>query len=197
MNQIDNQVVWADRDGIGNYSRAFNEAFLKFDLQSHGGGGMDYVWMISNINFKENIPKILERAMDDSGFEAIHPAMAGSDHQFQWPNNTAQILETPYIEWTAPIVRYDVFKKNLLDDRLPYAYMDLDWCYRIRQQGGKVGVAHAAVIDHVYLRFTQRLHYLSKVRANLRDYYRNFSQQVMIEKYGDDWRKVMQYTGRG
>jgi hypothetical protein len=191
-------VIWANRDGVGNYSRAFNEAF------KHGVVWMPnaldafmipidfkYTWMISNITFAPDIPFKLAEVLDKmTNVSAVHPAMPGSDHRHQWPNIDPCPTIVPFIEWTAPMVRTDAFRSVKLNEELAYYYMDLDWCYRISRvhKLGNVAVAHHAVIGHTYLR-SARQHLVSKIRSQLRDWWTPRSQREMARIYGPGWKK--------
>lgn len=168
------------RDGVGNMSRAYN-TILKTDKEA------DYFWFVSNVTFKPQMPYELAMACDRLGWGAIHPAMPGSDHRFQWPNGH-EPKETPFIEWTAPMVNAELFALHPLDEMLPYYYMDLDWCHRIKPN--KVGVHHSQVIGHTYLR-NKKEHPIGQLRKQLRNYWTPISQRHMIQKYGKDWQQKL------
>ena len=166
------------RDGVGNMSRAYNSIINK---------EADYYWFVSNVTFSPQMPYMLAMACQERGWAGIHPAMRSSDHKFQWPNGN-EPKETPFIEWTAPMVNAEIFRDNLLDEMLPYYYMDLDWCHRVKPN--KVGVHHGQVVEHTYLRNKQE-HPIGQLRKQLRNYWTPISQRHMIQKYGKDWQQKL------
>jgi hypothetical protein len=166
------------RDGVGNMSRAYNSIVHK---------EADYYWFVSNVTFSPQMPFMLAMACEERGWAGIHPAMRSSDHKFQWPNGN-EPKETPFIEWTAPMVNAEIFRDNLLDEMLPYYYMDLDWCHRVKPN--KVGVHHGQVVEHTYLRNKQE-HPIGQLRKQLRNYWTPISQRHMIHKYGKDWQQKL------
>ena len=166
------------RDGVGNMSRAYNSIVNK---EAH------YYWFVSNVTFSPQMPFMLAMACEERGWAGIHPAMRSSDHKFQWPNGN-EPKETPFIEWTAPMVNAEIFRDNLLDEMLPYYYMDLDWCHRVKPN--KVGVHHGQVVEHTYLRNKQE-HPIGQLRKQLRQYWTPISQRHMVEKYGKDWQQKL------
>lgn len=190
-------VIWANRDGVGNYSRAFNEAFIN-GLSVYPNGNIplkraydyEYAWMISNITFEPDVPFKLAKEMDEIlGIAAIHPSMHGSDHRHQWPDADGLTKIVPFIEWTAPMVRTSAFTTTPLNQELAYYYMDLDWCYRVNEKHiGHVAVCHSARVGHAYLR-TNKNHRISQIRSALRDYWTPRSQSEMARLYGGDWKK--------
>lgn len=182
-------VIWASRDGVGNYSRAFNEAFVR--MYHYEDKSYKYAWMISNITFDPVVPFELADDMDNEllNLAAIHPAMHGSDHRHQWPDADRLTKIVPFIEWTAPMVRTSAFRKTLLNEELAYYYMDLDWCYRVQSQNiGNVAVCHSAQVGHLYLRNNKK-HRISQIRSALRDHWTPRSQREMARLYGPDWKK--------
>ena len=170
------------RDGVGNMSRAYNSILMDASWQA------DYLWFVSNVTFNKEVPFRLAEALSDNGWAGIHPAMAGSDHRFQWPDKfNPRPKETIFMEWTAPMVRADLFSHDPLDEMLPYYYMDLDWCYRMKQLGHKVGVHHGVEVEHIYLR-NKKDHPIGQIRKQLRNYWTPISQKHMVSKYGKDWQ---------
>lgn len=181
------RVVYVSRDGVGNMARAFNSA-LNVHIRH-----FDYLFFATNVTFtREGLDKLVE-AMDKSGYAAIHPAMRTSDHRHQHPDGSGGLKDALFIEWTAPIVRTNIFIGNQLDESLPYFYFDLDWSYRVRQQGHKVGVHHGAEVGHTYLRKRRQLHPITNIRRQLREYWTPISRKHMEAKYGKGWEKLMNW----
>lgn len=190
-------VVYVSRDGVGNMARAFNNIAIPKNViytETRCGVFVNdvYLWFVTNIVFDKDLPNKLAKAMDETGFAAIHPAMKTSDHIHQWPDGSGEVKEVPFVEWTAPMVRADVFLNNPLDEMLQYFYFDLDWSYRVKQQGYKVGVHHGAEINHTYLR-NKKPHPISEIRKQLRNYWTPISQAHMESKYGKGWEQLMNW----
>jgi len=173
------------RDGVGNMSRAFNTILMDPTWQ------VDYLWFVTNIRFDADVPFKLAQTLERTGWAGIHPAMPTSDHHTHHLHPIGVEKETPYIEWTAPMVRADVFADNPLDEMLPYYYMDLDWSYRVREQGLKVGVDHGCQIRHIYLRNAENEHPIQRIRKQLRAYWTPISQNHMAQKWGKGWEKKL------
>lgn len=182
-------VIWADRDGVGNYSRAFNEAFKK------GAEEYDYAWMISNITFDKEVPERLGRVLDENPtIAAVHPSMAGSDHQHQWPDKNKSVEAVPFIEWTAPMVRVSVFEQLPLNNKLEYYYMDLSWSYEVQKIGYSVAVDYKSLICHTYLRNKKGPpNPISEIRKTLRRFWIPEGQKEMIRLYGPNWQQIMNW----
>ncbi len=79
------------------------------------------------------------------------------------------------------MVNAEVFSENPLDEMLAYYYMDLDWCYRVKEKGYRVGVHHGTQIGHTYLR-NRDAHPIRAIRSQLRNYWTPISQRHMTEK---------------
>ena len=170
------------RDGVGNMSRAYNSILMDPTWKA------DFLWFVSNIRFDADVPIKLAMALETTGWAGIHPAMPTSDHKTHHPHPIGTYKQTPYIEWTAPMVNADVFSHEPLDEILPYYYMDLDWSYRVKDKG--VGVHHGCKVDHVYLRNAEE-HPIGRIRKQLRNYWTPISQKHMEQKWGKDWTKKL------
>lgn len=173
------------RDGVGNMSRAFNS------ILADPTWNADYLWFVTNIRFDADVPFKLAKTLEKTGWAGIHPAMPTSDHRSHWLHPVGVEKETPFIEFTAPMVRADVFSDNPLDEMLPYFYMDLDWAYRVREQKLKVGVDHSCQIRHIYLRNAENNHPISRIRTQLRAYWTPISQKHMEQKWGKGWENKL------
>jgi GT2 family glycosyltransferase len=182
------RVIFVDRKGFGSLAKAYNKGFVGL-----GSETFDYVWFVSNPIFKEDTLDMLVDAMNRSGYAGIHPSF-NSDHQHIQNNGTCLLLEAPFIEFTAPIVRHEVFAGCMLDERMPYWGHDLDWSYRVRQAGLKVGVNHGVELEHSYLRNKRRLP-ITVRRMQARAATDRSTRQRLIELYGTDWREVLGYFG--
>ncbi|HQU38753.1 MAG TPA: hypothetical protein PLI89_02720 [Chitinophagales bacterium] len=178
-------VVYADRQGVGNMSYAYNKAAAGIV------GSYRYLWFVSNILFEPWQAGVLLEGME--GWGAVHPAFS-SDHRHLWPGDEIGIVEVPYVEWTAPMVDASLFAKIQLDRRMPYWGMDLDWSYRARQLGYRLGCSHDVVIGHEYIRNNPKPHQVTIKRRRMRRQTDQPTHQQLIRKYGRDWRNVLGYT---
>lgn len=181
-------VFYANRDGVGNMSRAFNEAYDK-----HVKGKFKYVWLVTNIIFDKDVPMKLKDGLDQFDLMgAIHPAMKGSDHIHQQPNGTMCTLKVPFIELTAPMFLCSVFERFMLCEETPYWYMDLIISYQIQSILHLiVGVDHHCEVKHVYLRNNHSDHPITVIRKRLRDYKKQSSIDYLVKTYGPNWKEIL------
>lgn len=184
LNILEYSIVLVDRAGTGSMARAYNQGFRELMKQ----GSFQYVWFVSNVTFPLNaVNKLLEQ-MDKTGFAAIHGSFK-SGHPFCCPLHIEETRECPFIEFTAPIVRADVFEKIQLDEEMPYWGHDLDWGHRVRQLGWKIGVYHGFEFGHTYIQDNKNNHPVTKQRALLRRNTDGPTVRALQKKYGKDWRK--------
>jgi hypothetical protein len=142
-------VIYVDREGVGSMSKAFNTCIPQL-IEKYGDKLPKYLFFVTNIGFNVNTVNRLVESMDKSGFGAIHPSHE-SDHASHINNGTTEIVETKYIEWTAPIVKTELFLKKKLDENHRYWYFDLIWSYEVKEMGYKIGVDHGTSVNHTYL----------------------------------------------
>ena len=180
-------IIWAKRDGIGNMSRAFNEAF-RYKLKDDPSYNVypRYVWFTTNILCNETLLHDLVKGIESSGYAAIHPAF-GSAHRHIVQDGSGIVKQAPFIEFTAPLFRTEVFEKYYLDEDLWYWYMDLDISYRMRCDGYKMGIHHGAALTHRYLT-EDNLHEISKLRYQLRTIMNSSAEQKLEAQYGRSWK---------
>jgi hypothetical protein len=195
LNKQPFDVYFADRDGVGNMSRAFNEAFEK-----HVKGKYEYVWLVTNIIFDPDVPKRLLSAanflvvMHDKDSILLHPVMNSSDHKHLHCNpefSEFNANEVPFVELTAPMVSCRALKDFPLCEETPYYYMDLILSYQVKQAGGFVGVHNGVEVKHTYLRNKTTTHPISEIRKQLRNYHTPLSKKYMVETYGADWESKL------
>jgi hypothetical protein len=188
-------VYRVDRQGVGSLAEAFNRGFREFTLQRY-----DYVWFITNVTFRHRVLPTLVDVITRTGWCAVHPAFK-SDHAFLRQDSTlhgAGDVETPFIEFTAPLVHAATFLSSPLDEAMPYVGHDLDWCYRVRAEGGKVGVCRQVSVGHAYLRnLTDADSPITTRRAELRQAAEAPTLNRLIEKYGAGWKKKLYGRGPG
>jgi GT2 family glycosyltransferase len=182
-------VFFVDRRGVGSLSKALNAGFKQW------ANGAEYIWFVTNVLFDNNCLHKLIEQMDKTGFAAISPAF-NSDYVFCKPEKgCTETKEVPFIEFTAPIIRADVFREIQLDEDMPYWGHDIDWGYRVRQKGYSIGVYHGAQLGHSYIRNTQNNNRFTERRKELRYKTNSSTKQALVKKYGGQWRKVLHFFG--
>lgn len=189
------EIHYVDRipPGVGNMAEAINRGFTEISYQLSVIS--KYVWFVSNVTFSPDLlPRLIE-AMDRTDYAAIHPAF-NSDHLFCRPvtNNQQPItLLAPFIEFTAPIIRSEVFAEFPLDESLPYWGHDLDWGYRLWQAGHKIGVLQSdhSLLGHTYIRNANQLPLVTRQRHALRRASNASTRHRLAQKYGDNWRTLI------
>lgn len=180
-------IVYVDRDGVGSMAKAYNRGF-DYITKEHD---LDFVWMLSNVvPYPDTLDK-LASSMD--GYDALSPSFQ-SDHAHTRPQFFDGVKEAPFIEFTAPLVRVETFKKFPLDEQMPYWGHDLDWGYRVRQAGGKVGVHFGTQVRHEYIRFKVRRKPLpvTKERQRRRKETNQATRDRLTELYGENWARVLE-----
>lgn len=175
-------TIKADRQGYLGIPRAFNKAFI------HVPPKIPYVWFITNITFKRQDVDMLIEAMDKTGFAAISPVF-DSDHSHLRPRAGTGVKEAPFVEFTCPIVRTEVFRDFPLDENMPYDIHDLDWSARVRNNGHKLGVHYGVEVGHVYLRNSSFEHFITKKRKKYRDRALPNTHDYAAKKWGHNWKE--------
>lgn len=183
-------VCWANRDGVGNMSRAFNDAFK---WTGSAGSLPKYVWFVTNVIFDKDVPFKLREAMDSYDLAAVHPAMQSSDHPFQKPNGTDHVCTSGFIELTAPMYLAEEFMKYYFCEQTPYWFMDLIIGHQFSKNNLLMGVHHGTQVKHKYLR-DSRPHKISMIRRQLREYFHKPSVNYMIQHYGRDWEQKLRFN---
>ena len=195
LERTKHDIVFADRQGVGNMSTAFNKAFLEAEAELH----YKNVWFVTNIQFEVRVPELLLMELNSSRFQhekisAIHPTF-NSDHKHLRQYAGKTIGKIPFIEFTAPMINSKVYKEHLLDEELPYWGMDLDFSFRVKESGYNLGVHFGARIEHTYIRFNKELNSFTEKRKQLRAASDESTIKRLIQKYGNDWRKKLHYHG--
>lgn len=178
-------VVYIDRKGYGSLSEAFNKGF-GFANKEHLA-----VWFVTNVTFSPDSYRKLLVDLINYSLAAVHPAF-NSDHPHLRPDSD---LPVPYIEFTAPLVRADVFEKFPLDEQMPYWGMDLDWSYRVTQAGYNLGCCRDVGLGHEYIRNNVKAKPLKVTRRRWAERKRTDASTTarLVKKYGKDWRNVLNY----
>jgi len=180
-------IHFVDRRGVGSLAKALNSGFNAW------ANGAEYVWFVTNVLFSKQCLDKLVQQMEQTGYAAISPAFQ-SDHRFCRPiEGCIETREAPFLEFTAPIVRAEVFKQFPLDENMPYWGHDLDWGYRVRKAGHKLGVYYGEQLGHVYIRYasTQNNDRITARRYELRRKTNQMTRIALIAKYGAAWKREL------
>lgn len=167
-------TIFVDRKGTGSLAEAYNRGFQKVQAE--------YVWFISNISFDKNVPGRLLKSVE--GYEGIHPEF-DSHHKFIREGKGIQ--EAPFLEFTAPLIRSEVFKEIGLIEEMPYWGHDIAFGLECTKRGYKIAVDHNTRVDHVYI-WDSKKHPVTQERKQKRlatdkqtfDY---------LDKHYNGWRK--------
>jgi len=171
-------IIFADREGVGSISKAFNRAI--------GNVKTKFSWFLTNVTFAPDMPESLINAMETTQAIAVHPAF-DSDHNHIRAAKGVEYV--PFIEWTAPAFDMRYFHEiGPCDEELPYWGMDLDWSYRANQiYETPLAVDGRFRLQHTYLRHSAP-HPISVIRRNLRALYDRDTQDRLTKKYGKQWQ---------
>jgi hypothetical protein len=181
-------VFIAERDGVGNMSRAFNTAFR---LNQKELNKYEYIWFVTNIEFLPDVPIKLEKALDTFlEIGAIHPEFR-SDHPHLLRDGSEEVKLIPFIEFTAPFFRREVFSRYMLDEDHWYYYMDLIISKQMKLDGIKMACHHGAKIFHTYLRNNSSKESVTLLREKLRDWREKEEREILARKFGKDWEKYL------
>jgi hypothetical protein len=189
IDKIDCLKVFVSRGGDGSLAKAVNDGIKRLPKN------IRYVWIITNILFEPEIAERLVSEMERTEYAAITPAFH-SDHLFCRPAKDRHgVAEVPFVEFTCPIVRVDVMRRILLDEEMPYVGHDIDFGYRARKAGYKLGVDYDTTIGHVYIRNNKQPEPITLSRAKKREDAVPKTTNRLIKKYGPRWQKILMYGG--
>lgn len=170
-------TVFVDRKGVGSLAEAYNRGFQEAQIHNP-----DLVWFVSNVTFK---PDTLQKLVDSLGdYCAIH-ARFDSDHRHM--KSGFGVIEVPFLEFTAPLVRNEVYKNLPLDENLPYWGHDLVWGYEAQKLGYKMAVNYDIELGHTYIR-NSKPHPITRERQRLRRLSDKATSEYLRNKYGNEWR---------
>lgn len=181
-------VTYADRQGVGNFSKAMNEAAM----QPHQE---EFLWFLTDVTFDPKTPLRLAENMGKHNLWALHPAHQ-SDHQSHIPDGSGEVKYVPYIEWTAPMVRTSLFHElGGLDENHHYWYQDLLFSKQLRDRGLYMGVDHGNPVGHIYRR-NELVHEITKQRYDLRLKRDIIERELLRKRFGPRWRSVLWHQQR-
>ena len=183
-------LFFVDRHGVGSLAKAINSGLRQW------GQGFEFIWFVTNVTFAETCLGFLLQGIEEYGLAGITPCFS-SDHVFcrPMPGTHGVNPEIPFLEFTAPLVRTKVLASYPLDEDMPYWGHDLDWGYRVRAAGWKLGVHYDAEIGHVYIRNAENDHHITHKRLQKRRATNASTRAALVAKYGGQWRKKLQYVG--
>lgn len=187
LKRLNLPTVYVDRNGVGSMAKAYNRGFDAI-IKDHD---LEYVWMVSNVVPQYDTLEKLVASME--GYDAISPSFQ-SDHAHIRPQFFNGVKEVPFIEFTAPLVRVETFKRIPLDEQMPYWGHDLSWGYEVRKIGGKVGVHYGTQVRHEYIRHKVKRKPLAvtKERQRLRKETNESTRERLRALYGDNWGRILE-----
>jgi hypothetical protein len=183
-------IIIADRGGIGSMAKAYN----KHHSQNRSLiKQYKYVWLVSNITFDPKILDSLEKRFDEcEKLVAVHPNFK-SDHAHHWKYCKDELVMVPFVEFTAPLIKEEIFNQFHLDVAMPYWGHDLDWGKRVNDAGYNIAVDTKNSIQHTYIRYNKVGRTVTEQRRQLRTLWDDHTEQALINKYGNEWRTVLKY----
>ncbi len=183
LENIGYDVFYADRDGVGNMSRAFNECFIKNVI-----GRYEAVWFITNITFDQQAPGKLLRSLFYENAACIHPSF-DSDHRQIKPDGSGEVKPVNFIEFTAPMFKCSIFEIFMLDENCWYYFFDLIISKNLRDSRELMIVDHSVKVEHVYLRNKKGKSPITRLRQQLRDTIINpINEKYMTRTFGNNWK---------
>lgn len=191
---MDVPVFFIERNpiGTGSLSECINRGFN----QIISNNCPEYIWVISNVTFSPTLVYELTEYMDAyPDLAAIHPCFHSDHvHMQQTTNEHGSndfMVHVPFVEFTAPMVRTSIFKNFPLDENMPYWGQDLDWGYRVKQAGHKIGVFHGEQLGHTYIRFKKdQQNKYTKARRKMRIQTDESTRKALFAKYGEAWKDL-------
>ena len=181
-------VEIAERHGVGNMSRAFNDAVYRIFKDNYYVYHKYLLW-VTNVTFEpELVSKLIHELKANGKAAAIHPAHK-SDHPHLHPGKP--VSEVPFIELTCTLFNIEALEEiGDMDINMPYWGMDLDWSWRAKEQGYVV-LNHPDEVKHTYLRHMKAKHPVSAFREQLRKHYDSQTVGALEIKYGKNWRQKL------
>jgi GT2 family glycosyltransferase len=185
-------VVYVERSppGVGSLAEAINRGFKEAPES-------EFVWFVTNVTFEPSVLNRLLESITDPSLAAVHPSFL-SDHAHLRPMpctfwKGSSLKAVPFVEFTAPLVRAEIFKNHLLDEKMPYVGHDMAWGYEMRELGYKVAVEHMTTLGHTYIRHRKGFHPVTHTRRMLRRKAVNPTILRLIQLYGADYKSKLQY----
>ena len=191
--------------GIGSLAEAINRGFR----ESRAFPDYEYVWFVTNVTFPPDTANRLLKEMDQRGIDVLHPAF-DSDHLHMRGTNEYKnfspfdkskmpiseqysnpffhdVVCVPFVEFTAAMVRADVFNAFPLDESMPYWGHDPDHGVRLWRKGFTTAVHKKVRVNHVYIRNNKNKHLITAKRLQLRRAADAPTKAALRRKYGANW----------
>ncbi len=167
-----------------NWNRAITSI-----LRSDGGYYQAFWLMNSDIEIGRNSIERIEQLMDDHEYSMVTPSYNCWMKQCK-DNGSPGIRQVKCIEFTAPVIRRDVFEQiGLFDEIFSKGYgCDFDWALRMKHAGLKQYCDDQSVFYHIGQQTIN-------VNGTLREYETQAKTELnfgMNMIYGDGWRKQIQ-----
>ena len=176
LNKINVPIVMVDRKGTGSLAEAYNRGFEKVHTP--------LVWFISNITFDKEVPMRLISHM--SGFDGIHPQFE-SHHKFIKQGHGVQ--EAKFIEFTAPLIKSEVYREIRLNEEMPYWGHDIAFGIECHKKGYKLAIDHTVKIGHSYI-WDSKEEEVTKKRKALRLASDTQTENKLNELY-PEWKRYL------
>lgn len=170
--------------GTGSLAEAINRGFKEAKATDY-----ELSWIVTNITFGTHVLPRLAGAMRATKMAAIHPSFP-SDHAHIKNDGSGKVKSVPFVEFTAPIIRTDIFNTHMLDEEMPYWGHDLDFGVRMRESGYMVGVDHGCQIGHTYIRHNKNPNQITLQRKTNRKNTDASTRMALQKKYGQQWKDV-------
>lgn len=178
-------IIEADREGVGSISRAFNNSVSGLGDRIFN---YDYVWFVTNVIFPPEMLGALVAAFDHNT-AGVHPKFQSDHHHIAKAPVGGSLVN--FIEWTSPMLSVRAIADvGLLDQKLPYWGMDLDWSYRARMRGWNLKAEGTYHLEHTYLRHNAP-EPISRLREQLRKLRDASTIEQLTNKYGPKWREII------
>lgn len=176
LSKVKIPIVFVDRQGVGSLAEAYNRGFEKVQTP--------LVWFISNITFQKDVPLRLVSHM--SGFDGIHPQFE-SHHKFIRQGNG--LRECKFLEFTAPLIKSEVFREIRLNEDMPYWGHDIAFGIECHKRGYKLAIDHTVKIDHAYI-WDSKEEEVTKKRKALRLASDKKTEDKLNQLY-PDWKRYL------
>ncbi len=176
LNRLNIRIIFVDRKGVGSLAEAYNRGFEKVNSE--------FVWFVSNISFKADVP--LRLLANVGKYAGIHPQFP-SHHKFI--RNGKGVQDCKFLEFTAPLVRSEVFKEIKLDESMPYWGHDIAFGIECEKRGYKLAIDHTTEVSHVYI-WDSKKNPITEERKRLRTESDLSTKNELNKKY-PEWEKYL------
>jgi hypothetical protein len=185
-------VVWVERDpiGVGSLAEAVNRGVRMAPLS-------DFLFIVTNVTFSKDLPvAVAEEFNGCPTIAAIAPCFDSDHKHSQQQKHACPIQVVPFVEFTAVMVRDHVMRDFPLDEDLEYVGHDMDWGVRMRRAAWMLAVDHREKLGHTYIRHKKERNAYTEKRKMLRKAALPQTISKLKEKYGMNYKDIIQYHNR-